>query len=91
MNKAELIESVYADFQEELTKRLSGQIVESIFEHIIESIRSEERFSYPGFGIFVLRKRKARKARNPRTGEKIRVKASKSVGFKASKVLRQRM
>jgi len=43
----------------------------------------------PGFGTFTVRKTKARKALNPRTGESVRVKAGKTVRFKASPVLKK--
>lgn len=58
---------------------------------IVREMKTSGKFALPGFGTFSVRKTKARKATNPRTGESIRVKAGNTVKFKASPVLRQRM
>ena len=55
---------------------------------IVTELKREGRFTLPGFGTFTVAKRKARTARNPRTGETIKVKASRTVRFKASPTLR---
>jgi DNA-binding protein HU-beta len=89
MTKAHLIEKLYAQYEDEMTRKQVAEIVNAVFEQTALAIRKEGRFSYPGFGTWILRKRKARKARNPRTGETIKVKASKSVGFRASKTYRE--
>ena len=51
-------------------------------------IKKEKRFAYPGFGTFTVRARKARTGRNPQTGEAIKIKASKTVGFKPAPTLK---
>ena len=48
------------------------------------AISNGGRFSYPGFGTFTVRERKARTGRNPRTGEAIKIPKSKTVAFKAA-------
>jgi len=52
-------------------------------------LKKDGKFGLPGFGTFAVRKLKARKGMNPRTGERIKVKASKAGRFKASPVLRK--
>jgi len=59
-----------------------------VISAIVTELKREGRFTLPGFGTFTVAKRKARTARNPRTGETIKVKASKTVRFKASPTLR---
>lgn len=82
MTKAELIERVAKDIGPGTTKKLTGQVVESVFEHLHKAIRKDKRFSYPGFGTWVIKKRKARKGRNPKTGEVIMIAPTKTVAFK---------
>ena len=58
-----------------------------VISAIVTELKREGRFTLPGFGTFTVAKRKARTARNPRTGETIKVKA-RTVRFKASPTLR---
>ena len=82
MTKQQLIESMYKNNQWGLTKKATGEVVDAVFDNIAKAIKKERRFSYPGFGTWNVRTRKARNGRNPQTGQKIRIKASKTVGFK---------
>ncbi len=83
MTKAELIEKVQAaKNMPEMTKKATAEAVEAIFETLKKAIGEDGRFSYPGFGTFNVKERKARTGRNPRTGSAIKIKASKSVSFK---------
>ena len=91
MTKAELIEKLYKQLDGTVTKRHVGELLDGVFTNIGHSIKKEKRFSYPGFGTFVVRTRKARKGRNPQTGEVIKIKASKAVGFRAAKALKDRL
>lgn len=91
MTKAELIEKLYQKFGGEVTKRMVVQLVDGVFENAASTIKKDGRFSYPGFGTFLVRKRKARKGRNPQTGEAIKIKASKSVGFRAARALKEKL
>ncbi|MEE8409022.1 MAG: HU family DNA-binding protein [Myxococcota bacterium] len=91
MTKAELIEKLYKKWDGEMTKKMMGELVDGVFENVALAVKKERRFSYPGFGTFLIRKRKARKGRNPQTGEVIRIKASKTIGFRPSKALKARL
>ncbi len=72
----------------DLSKKAAGEIIDSVFELIAKDIKKSKRFSYPDFGTFTVRKRKARTGRNPQTGEKLKIKASKTVGFKPAPTLK---
>lgn len=83
MTKSDLIEMVQeSDGVPELTKKSTTAIVDAVFECMKDAIAEEERFSYPGFGTFKLKSRKARKGRNPKTNQEIMIPARKTVGFK---------
>ena len=89
MTKDELIISVIKSCKgDELSKRLVSDIVDATFENIGKSIKKDKRFSYPSFGTFTVRNRKARMGRNPQTGAEIKIKASKTVGFKPAPTLK---
>lgn len=91
MTKAELIDATYEKFEGDVTKKVVSELVDSVFDSVAVAIKKEQRFSYPGFGTFVVRKRKARKGRNPQTGEAIKIKASKSVGFRAARAFKEKL
>ena len=81
--KAALIDELKASMPNvELSAKAANELVDNLFQILGASIRKNERFSVPGFGTFNLKKRKARKGRNPQTGEQIKIKASKTVAFK---------
>lgn len=82
MTKAELIERVSKDIGPFVSKKRVTNIVESVFDHLYKSIRKDKRFTYPGFGTWAVKKRKARKGRNPKTGEVIMIAPTKTVAFK---------
>ena len=89
MTKDELIASVIKTCKDpNLSKRLTNDVIDAAFENITKAIKKEKRFAYPGFGTFTVRSRKARKGRNPQTGEEIKIKASKTVGFKPAPTLK---
>jgi DNA-binding protein HU-beta len=60
-----------------------------LMEAIVRELKKEGGFTLPSFGTFSVKKTKARKAMNPRTGEPVKVKAGKTVRFKASPVLKK--
>ncbi|UCD85979.1 MAG: HU family DNA-binding protein, partial [Deltaproteobacteria bacterium] len=66
----------------DLSKAATEKLIDEAFSAIAGAIRKDKRFSYPGFGTFTVRSRKARTGRNPQTGATIHIKASKTVGFK---------
>ena len=86
MTKAELIEAVANETG--LSKRATGDIINSVFISVSNAIANDGRFSYPGFGTFTVRERKARTGRNPRTGATINIAASKTVKFKPAPALK---
>jgi DNA-binding protein HU-beta len=89
LTKDELINAVIKSCKNDgLTKRLTGDVVDAAFEAISKAIKKDKRFAYPSFGTFTVRSRKARKGRNPQTGEEIKIKASKTVGFKPAPTLK---
>ena len=89
MTKDDLINTVVKTCKgDDLSKRLVSDVIDPAFEAIGKSIKKEKRFSYPAFGTFTVRNRKARKGRNPQTGEEIKIKASKTVGFKPAPTLK---
>jgi nucleoid DNA-binding protein len=84
MNKAQLIEWVA---QTTNTKKEAQDAVETLLEGIRKSLKKQENVTIAGFGTFKVKHRKARTARNPKTGATIQVPAKKTVGFKPSKDL----
>lgn len=66
----------------------AGKAVDAITAAIAKELKKSQKFSLPGFGSFTVSKRAARQGRNPRTGEAIKIKASKGVRFKAGAKLK---
>lgn len=85
MNRAELVDALAE--RAELSRREANDIVSAIFHPaegiIAKALKKGDTVSLTGFGAFGVRKRAARTARNPQTGESIKVAASKVPGFKA--------
>lgn len=86
MNKSEMIDRIAADH--DLTKVKAKAIVEQVFGFIGSDLKKEGRFAFPDLGTFTVGQRAARKGRNPATGEAIKIKASKTVRFKAAPALK---
>jgi len=86
MNKADLINHVAAEAG--LTKAAAGDAVEAVLGGITGALKSGDSVSLVGFGTFAVTERAARTARNPRTGDTIKVPASKAPKFKAGKALK---
>ena len=63
----------------------------TLIDAIVKQLKKEGGFTLPSFGTFTVRKTKARKAMNPRTGEPVKVKAGKTVRFKASPALKKKV
>ena len=90
MTKKELIEAITKNHMENgVSKKAVAAIIDDTFTAIAKGIKKAGRFSFPGFGTFSVKSRAARKGRNPQTGEAIKIKASKSVKFKAAPVLKK--
>ena len=72
-----------------LTKAYVEKVYNATFELIKEELSKGNEMSVAGFGKFKITERAAREGRNPQTGETIKIAASKSVGFKAGKELKE--
>ena len=86
MNKAELVAAVAAKTGE--TKKAAEASVNAFVEVITEALQEGDKIQLVGFGSFEVRKRAARKGRNPQTKEEIKRPASKAPVFKAGKALK---
>ena len=87
MTKAELIEQMAKDAG--ITKAAASEVLNSFIEGVTKALKKKDgKVTLVGFGTFQKVKRKARKGRNPQTGESIKIKASKSVKFKPGKKLK---
>ncbi len=89
MNKSDLIQAVAE--KSGLTTKDSASAVDAILDGITESLAKEEKVQLIGFGTFEVRSRQAREGRNPSTGEKIKIEASKAPAFKAGKALKDKV
>jgi|UniRef100_A0A8J4HBL4 DNA-binding protein HU-beta len=73
----------------ELTGVAANRAATELMAAIVRELKKNGKFTLPSFGTFTVRKTKARKGLNPRTGEQIKVKAGKTVRFKASPTLKK--
>ena len=80
MNKGELIEALASETGE--SKRNAETFVNAFIDTVTTQVKKGEKVQLPGFGTFERRARAARTARNPRTGEEIKIKATKVPAFK---------
>ena len=86
MTKTELVEKMAKDSG--ISKATAGKALSSMIEGIVKTLKKGNKVTLVGFGTFSVSKRKARAGRNPRTGEPIKIKASKSPKFTAGKVFK---
>lgn len=86
MNKAELID--YVAKETDMTKADAQKAVEAVFAGITTTLQQGNEARFVGFGTFAVSSRAATTGRNPRTGETIKIAASKSAKFKAGKELK---
>lgn len=86
MNKNELVDAVASAAN--LKKADATRAVDAVFDSITESLKNGDEVRLVGFGTFAVSERSASEGRNPRTGEKIAIKASKQPKFKAGKGLK---
>lgn len=87
MNKASIVEAVHGKLNS--TKVAAEEAVDTVIGSIVESLKQGQEVSIAGLGIFTVRRRNARTARNPRTGEPIQVPAMNVVKFKPAKALKE--
>ena len=90
MTKSELIEQLF-DEHEILNKRDAETVINLIFGGIGGALASGDRVEIRGFGSFSVREREAREARNPKSGELVKIASRKTPFFKTGKELRERV
>lgn len=86
MTKADLVEKVAKEA--DMTKKDAEKLVEIIFDSIINTLNEGEKIELRGFGSFRVRERNARKGRNPKTGEAVKIPAKRVAYFKPGKDLK---
>lgn len=89
MNKADLIDAVQKSLGGETSKRAAGDAVEAVLDAIAKGVAKSGAVQLVGFGTFKVAHRKARTGRNPKTGEPMPIKASKTVRFSCSAALKK--
>ena len=87
MNKAELVAAVAAKTGE--TKKAAEATINAFIDVVSETLKKGDKIQLVGFGSFEVRKRAARKGRNPQTKEEIKIPASKAPVFKAGKAFKE--
>ena len=85
-NKADIVDKVHSVLGS--TKADAERAVETVIETIVKSLKSGEEVSVAGLGIFATKARPAREGRNPRTGETIRIPATRTPKFRPAKALK---
>ena len=86
MNRAELCEAVAKELKG--TKAEADRFLTAMLNCVVKGLKKDKTVQLVGFGTFNVKKRKARKGRNPQTKEEIRIPASKTVTFKVGKTLK---
>jgi DNA-binding protein HU-beta len=88
MTKAEIVEKMATDAG--ISKSAAAAALASFVDGVVKALKKKEgKVTLVGFGTFMKGRRKARKGRNPQTGEVIKIKASNTVKFKAGKKLKE--
>lgn len=87
MTKAELVSAIAANA--EISKAAAEKALNGFISAVTETLKKGGKVALVGFGTFEVVKRAARKGRNPRTGQEIKIKASKAPKFKPGKALKK--
>jgi DNA-binding protein HU-beta len=87
MTKEEMIAMIAKDAK--ISKRQAAEALGSFFNNVTANLKKGKRVSFVGFGTFTVSRRKARVGRNPQTGAKINIPATKVPHFRAGKMLRE--
>lgn len=90
MTKSELIEQLAVE-NAALSKKEAELVVNTIFDSISEALIGGDRVEIRGFGSFTIRERDAREARNPKSGDLVKIPPKKTPFFKTGKELRERV
>ena len=86
MNKTNLIDAVASEA--DVSKAEAARVVDAVIDSITRALKKGDTVTLVGFGTFQVRERAARSGRNPKTGETIKIGASKNPAFKAGKALK---
>jgi integration host factor subunit alpha len=86
MTKVDIVEAIYEKVG--FSKKEVAKIVESIFDIIKEHLAQEDKIKISGFGNFVIRNKRARRGRNPQTGDDIQITPRRILTFKPSQVMK---
>ncbi len=89
MTKKEIVKQISEKLG--MTQLKTKEIVQQTFDAIVETLLAEERIELRNFGVFEVKRRKARKARNPRTGERVDVEPKYVVTFKPGKEMEEKV
>ncbi|MDP2671769.1 MAG: HU family DNA-binding protein [bacterium] len=89
MLKADIIEKVSREAH--LTKKAAKEAVDSTFDTIEEALKKGDKVVISGFGTFIIRGRKARTGRNPKTGQSLQLPQMNTVGFIAAKGIKKQV
>ena len=89
MTKKEIVRSISEKL--EMTQQCTKEIVQKTFDAIIETLVADRRIELRNFGVFEVKRRAPRKARNPRTGEVVAVKEKYVVTFKPGKAMEEKV
>jgi DNA-binding protein HU-beta len=89
MNKSELIEAIAAEA--DVPKAQAARVLDAMVSVVGDALADGQQISMVGFGTFLVRERPARSGRNPRTGDTIKIAASKTPSFKAGKALKDKV
>ena len=91
MNKAELVEAVLKNLGKETPRVHAERAVDAVIEAIKSGLKRDAQVQLVGFGTFKVAQRKARNGVNPKTGEKLKIKATKTVRFSVGKDLKSKL
>jgi DNA-binding protein HU-beta len=86
VNKSELVDAIAKEA--EMSKAAAVRALDALITSITKALKKGEEVALVGFGTFHVKKREARKGRNPRTGAEIKIAAAKVPGFRAGKTLK---
>ena len=89
MTKKEIVKQISEKLG--LTQLKTKEIVQLTFDAIVDTLLTERRIELRNFGVFEVKRRKARKARNPRTGDRVDVEPKNVVTFKPGKEMEERV
>jgi DNA-binding protein HU-beta len=89
MNKGELVDAVAE--RATVTKKQADAVLTTALDTIMEAVSNEDKVTLVGFGSFESRERKAREGRNPKTGEKMEIPATKVPALSAGKLFKEKV